>query len=69
MLFRSFDTAIERLGVRADEALFVGDNFELDVVGATQAGLAAVWYTRGQAVERETSHPVIADLAELNQLL
>jgi putative hydrolase of the HAD superfamily len=64
-----FDAALERLGVRADEALFVGDNFELDVVGATRAGLAAAWYTRGQPVERETGHPIIADLADLNRLL
>ncbi len=64
-----FDTALERLGIRADEALFVGDNYELDVVGATHAGLAAVWYTRGRAVDRETGHPVIADLAKLTQLL
>jgi putative hydrolase of the HAD superfamily len=64
-----FDAALERLGVRADEALFVGDNFELDVVGATQAGLAAAWYTRGRAADRETSHPVIADLADLRRLV
>jgi HAD superfamily hydrolase (TIGR01549 family) len=64
-----FDAALERLGVRADEALFVGDNYELDVVGATRAGLAAAWYTRGRAVDRETSHPVIDDLADLNRLL
>ena len=64
-----FDAAIERLGVRADEALFVGDTYELDVVGATAAGLAAAWYTRGRAADRETSHPVIADLADLNRLL
>ena len=63
------DAAIERLGVRADEALFVGDTYELDVVGATAAGLAAAWYTRGRAADRETSHPVIADLADLNRLL
>jgi HAD superfamily hydrolase (TIGR01549 family) len=64
-----FDAALERLGVRADEALFVGDNFELDVVGATQAGLAAAGYRRGRAADRETSHPVIADLADLRRLV
>jgi putative hydrolase of the HAD superfamily len=64
-----FDAALERLGVRADEALFVGDNYELDVVGATRAGLAAAWYTRGRQVDRETGHPMIADLADLDRLL
>lgn len=64
-----FETALRRLGVRPDEALFVGDNFDLDVIGATNVGMAAAWYTHGRPVERETSHPMIADLAELNQLV
>jgi putative hydrolase of the HAD superfamily len=64
-----FDAAVEGLGVSADETLFVGDNFELDVVGATQAGLTAAWYTRGRAADRKTSHPVITDLADLDRLL
>jgi len=64
-----FETALQRLGLCPDEAFFVGDNFDLDVIGATEAGMAAAWYTRGRPVERETNHPMIADLSELNQLL
>jgi HAD superfamily hydrolase (TIGR01549 family) len=64
-----FETALQRLDVSAGEALFVGDNYELDVVGATQVGLAAAWYTRGRPVDRETRHPVITDLADITRLL
>ncbi|MBI3606460.1 MAG: HAD family hydrolase [Nitrospirae bacterium] len=64
-----FETALQRLGVRADVALFVGDNYELDVVGATQAGLAAMWYTRGRTVDVPAAQAIVADLADLGPLL
>lgn len=64
-----FDTAIARLGVAARDALFVGDNFDLDVVGASEAGLTAVWYRRGSRVAPGGGHRTIADLAELPGVL
>lgn len=39
-----FALALQRLNLAADQALFVGDNPEVDVVGARTAGLTAVWY-------------------------
>ncbi|MET3926744.1 HAD family hydrolase [Devosia sp. 2618] len=39
-----FDRALNRLGVTSAEAMFVGDNPIVDVVGAQNAGLVAVWY-------------------------
>ena len=38
-----FETALASLGVGAEEAVFVGNNFQADVVGARGAGLDAVW--------------------------
>ncbi|MFZ5863392.1 MAG: HAD family hydrolase [Nitrospirota bacterium] len=64
-----FETALQQLGVPSGEALFVGDNYELDVQGATKAGLAAAWYTGGRTVTRETRHPILVDLAEIDRLL
>jgi putative hydrolase of the HAD superfamily len=66
-----FDTALQGLGVSAEQALFVGDNFELDVVGAARAGIAAVWYTRGRTVQPPSDrpdYPVVTDLANLMRL-
>jgi HAD superfamily hydrolase (TIGR01549 family) len=64
-----FESALRQLSVSSDEALFVGDNFDVDVRGAAQAGLAAAWYTRGRPVDREPQYPIVADLAELTRLL
>jgi len=40
---RLFQRAVERCGVRASEAVFVGDHPDLDVAAAQAAGLTAVW--------------------------
>jgi HAD superfamily hydrolase (TIGR01509 family) len=39
---RIFQAALEALGVPAEEALYVGDLYEVDVVGARSAGIEAV---------------------------
>jgi len=41
-----FHAACEALGVRPAEAVHVGDDLVLDVLGAQQAGLRAVWMNR-----------------------
>jgi len=38
-----FERALERLSVRAGDAMFVGDNPEADVAGSRTAGLVPVW--------------------------
>ncbi len=40
---RIFRMALERLEVGAEEAVFVGDNLELDIAGARGVGMRAVW--------------------------
>ncbi len=39
---RFFERALERAGVRADEAAYIGDLYSVDVVGARRAGIRAV---------------------------
>lgn len=41
---RIFDIALERLGVRAEDAVMVGDSWANDIVGAASAGIRAVWF-------------------------
>jgi putative hydrolase of the HAD superfamily len=43
---RIFEAAAERLGLRPEEILHVGDDPELDVVGARDAGLRTAWINR-----------------------
>lgn len=50
-----FAIALERIGAKPHETVFIGDNWANDIVGATAVGMAAVWLGRGsqtQALER-----------------
>jgi HAD superfamily hydrolase (TIGR01549 family) len=38
-----FDEALRRVGVGPEDALFVGDRADIDVIGAQRAGMHAVW--------------------------
>jgi HAD superfamily hydrolase (TIGR01509 family) len=50
---RIFQAALDALGVNPDEALYVGDLYEVDIVGARSAGMEAVLLgTPGGSVPR-----------------
>jgi len=42
---RIFNISCSALGIKHDQAVYVGDNHEKDIVGAKNAGLYAIWYT------------------------
>lgn len=63
---RIFEIALERMGVRARDALYVGDLYEVDVVGARAAGLDVVLIDpagehAGRDVRTVRSVPELAD--------
>lgn len=63
-----FAKAMEGLRCDPDEAVYVGDNFKRDVVGAKSAGMAAVWIRAGDdEYDPQGLKPdlVIGDLLEL----
>lgn len=63
---RIFAHACELLGVRADEAVHVGDNATADAEGAHAAGLRALWLDRaGVRDDRTRGYAVISGLHEL----
>ena len=66
-----FLTAAERLGVAPSAVLHVGDDPELDVLGAQRAGLRAAWINRKSASweHDEAPHHAFADLEELARWL
>ncbi len=41
-----FQAALSRTGVRATDAVMVGDSWESDVLGARAAGIRSVWFNR-----------------------
>ena len=66
-----FHAACEALGVAPGEAVYVGDDPEIDVAGAWKAGLQAVWINRrGEMLPGHIqAHASFADLHELHAWL
>jgi FMN hydrolase / 5-amino-6-(5-phospho-D-ribitylamino)uracil phosphatase len=67
-----FLAAAQSVGLQADEVLHVGDDAALDVIGALNAGMQAVWLNRQAKLwSHETHQPTleIASLSELTALL
>jgi len=59
---RIFDAALERVGVRADEAVMLGDGWATDVNGARGAGIAVVWLNRFGLASPDASVPELTSL-------
>ena len=65
-----FHEACRQLGVAPDDAVYVGDDVLLDVQGAQQAGMRAVWLNRSGS-EAHLEHGVVPDAicANFDELL
>lgn len=59
-----FQVGLERMGLQAEQVVYVGDNYYADVVGAVRAGIQPVLYDPGTIFE-DPGCPVISSLAEL----
>ncbi len=67
-----FDAAVAAGGASPEETLHVGDHPEIDVVGARDAGLKAIWVNRnGQDWPGHLEEPdgIVRDVGELPSLL
>jgi len=66
-----YDRALELAGVRAEEAVMVGDRLDADVFGAKRLGLRAVWRRTEHEQAKVDVEPdaVIIDLTELPAVL
>jgi len=60
-----FLAALERAGVEASEALYTGDQYSLDIVGARGVGIKAVLIDRYDLFQEITDCPRIRTLAEI----
>jgi len=65
---RIFAIALERLGARADESVYVGDLYAIDVLGARAAGLRAILLDRFDH-DADAPCPRITHLDELDPRL
>ena len=43
---RLFQILLDKLDVRAEEAVLIGDAWETDIIGAVNAGIKAIWFNR-----------------------
>lgn len=64
-----FQAALRRAGVQAAEAIFVGDQYRIDVVGANQAGMKGILLDRGGYYKEVTDCPRIQGLSQVADYL
>ncbi len=68
-----FRNALDRIGAEPETSLMAGDNFEIDIVGAIDAGLAAVWIDKnGEGAPPRGAprpHGILLTIATLPDLL
>jgi len=60
-----FRHACALAGEPAERAIYVGDRYDVDAVGARQAGLAGVWLDRRGNASAEHKPPIVGSLCEL----
>ncbi|MDG5472636.1 HAD family hydrolase [Jeotgalibacillus sp. ET6] len=63
-----FHRALSRLNVRPDQAVYVGDHLENDIIGAKQAGMKTIW-KQHRPFNDTQADAEIDQLAELIELL
>lgn len=64
-----FREAVARAGVKADESLFIGDQYQIDVLGAEKAGLKGLLLDRGGHFKGVSDCPCIRNLNQLAEHL
>lgn len=66
---RIYELALQRLGVQASEAWFVGDSPQNDVWGPQQVGLKTAFLQTGHALKDEQPEVILGDLREVLSLV
>jgi putative hydrolase of the HAD superfamily len=64
-----FKEAVKRAGVQAQEAIYVGDQYQIDVVGANRAGMRGILLDRSGYFNEAIKEPKIGNLHQLIELL
>ena len=64
-----FQAALQRAGVKASEAVHIGDQYKLDVVGARGVGINPIPIDRYNLYPEVTDCPRIRNLTEIAEYL
>lgn len=65
----SFLSISSFFGVEPHEVMYVGDNLEIDVIGATSAGLRTIWINRDSDQTRPSSFESLPNLADVPRIV
>lgn len=60
-----FQEALRQAGVMASEAIYVGDQYRIDVIGANKAGMKGILLDRGGYFKEATDCPRLQNLTQL----
>lgn len=64
-----FRRAVEKLDVRSADSTFVGDNPEVDIVGAKRAGMKTIWKRHPYSSAPESVDAIIDNLDKIPLIL
>lgn len=64
-----FNTCLDKLGVNPEEAIFIGDSFSIDIKGAIDAGMRAIWVRQDPYKPCEYPIKIIQNIRELYEFL
>ncbi|HET7219024.1 MAG TPA: HAD-IA family hydrolase, partial [Vicinamibacterales bacterium] len=64
-----FETALERLGCAAADAVMIGDSWAADVEGARAAGIRAIWFNPGTKASADATIPEISAWSPIEPVL
>ena len=65
-----FEAAVTKAAIKADEALFIGDQYKIDVLGAINAGMTGVLLDRSDYYKNDgIKEPRITNLGQLIELI
>ncbi len=62
-----FHLALEKIGLDKNELVYIGDDYEKDIVGATSMGIKAIWLNR--QMQKKELGPNMTQVNEFNQIL
>lgn len=58
-----FLTVLERLGIRREDAVYIGDSLEQDIAGARNVGMRAIWLIRERTLPKDGIIDPVPDAA------
>ena len=64
-----FDVALERGNVHASEAVYIGDSWNTDIIGALNAGIRPIWLNRKRLASKDPSVAEISSFEPVENVL